>query len=136
MEHIVSFILRRPSPHSSQSSKRTIIERHVARQRPRPKRGPAQTDFEVKYFYNADEKSDYIFVFPPRCKSTSLRDRFGPEPFFGGVSAQRRRQGASTHQILDRLDTFSDAIDLTNTLSTLFLRLGGHKPDISGTGKI
>ena len=32
--------------------------------------------------------------------------------------------------------TLPDTIDPRNTLSILFLRLGGHKPNISGTGKI
>ena len=32
--------------------------------------------------------------------------------------------------------TFIDATDLTNTLSTIVLRIGRYKPNISGTGKL
>ena len=43
----------------------------------------------------------------------------GWDHFFGGVPAQSSRREASNEPIFDRLDIFSDAIDLKNTLVLL-----------------
>ena len=56
--------------------------------------------------------------------------------FLFDVPSWKDSFGGSAEPILDRLDTFPDAIHPGNTLVTLFLRIGGHKPNISGTGKI
>ena len=46
----------------------------------------------------------------------------GWDHFFGGVPAQSSRREASTWTFFDRLDIFSDATDLKNTLVLLLLR--------------
>ena len=52
--------------------------------------------------------------------------------FFGGAPAQSSRREAPTWSFIDRLDIFSDATDLENTLVVLFLR---HLPPQRHTRK-
>jgi hypothetical protein len=75
---------------------------------------PAQTDLEVKYFYTVGER-----------RSEVLLHRNG---FLGEVPGQGCRWEASNESILNFLGTFSDAIDMKNTLVPFISR---HLPGIN-----
>ena len=78
----------------------------------RPKNiDPSQTEPEVKYFYNVDEKMIIFCTFCEVQYSPSGLLWVGPL-VLGGETAQSSRREASTWTFFDRLDIFSNAIDL------------------------
>ena len=65
------------------------------------------------------EKKNYFFVKGPVQKS---QHRVFWDHFLFGIPTSQEPFGASTQPIFDRLDIFSDAIELKNTLLLLVLR--------------
>ena len=89
--------------------------------RARQKVVPAQTDLKVKYFYTVGQ---FVYL---RCKSTLNRFRFVCDRFFPSVTTSKLSSAELNRTLIDRLDTFSDAIDLANTLVPFISR---HLPGI------
>ena len=96
---------------------------------------PSQTDLEVKYFYNAYEKSDHIFNGTLVRTGRPDRDRWGRHRFWRRAATSNLSSGAAIESFFDRLDTFWDSIGPRNTLAQLFRRPGGPNIEITGTRK-
>ena len=96
----------------------------------RPRSGDAPHSdihhIEVKYFYQV-----YCWAV-----LAALGGALGQYRVLFDVPTSNLSFEVSIGSFWDRLDTFSDAIDPGNMLGRLVFRLGGHRPDISGTGKI